>query len=108
MPSARCTTRPVGDLIGYAPPNLNERGLLQPADVRGLRWQLPDQSPRRGSCGSPTKYIAEGMIGFQYRPVSSTQYGKLQYSVTYQIINRQLWAGLGSATTPLARGHRTA
>jgi hypothetical protein len=54
------------------------------------------------TCGAPTKYIQEGMIGFQFRPIVSAKYGRLQYSATYSIINRQLWAGLSSATTPVS------
>jgi hypothetical protein len=54
------------------------------------------------SCGEPTKYIQEGMIGFQWRPIVSPKYGKLQYSVTYSIIQRQLWAGVGSSSTPVS------
>ena len=35
-----------------------------------------------GTCTAPTKYIFEPMIGFQYRPLTSPKYGRLQYSVT--------------------------
>jgi hypothetical protein len=52
------------------------------------------------TCAAPTKYIQEGMIGFQWRPITSPKYGRLQYSATYSIINRQLWAGISSASTP--------
>lgn len=55
-----------------------------------------------GTCAAPTKYIQEPMIGFQYRPLTSPKYGRLQYSVTYSLINRQLWAGIGSASTPVS------
>ena len=54
------------------------------------------------TCGEPTKYIQEPMIGFQYRPLTSPKYGRLQYSVTYSLLQRQLWAGIGSATTPVS------
>ena len=54
------------------------------------------------TCAAPTKYIEEGMVGFQYRPITSAKYGKLQYSVTYSLIQRQLWAGIGSASTPVS------
>ncbi len=54
------------------------------------------------SCAAPTKYIQEGMFGFQYRPITSPKYGRLQYSLTYSLINRQLWAGVSSATTPVS------
>ncbi|HEV2618572.1 MAG TPA: hypothetical protein VGU23_01380, partial [Acidobacteriaceae bacterium] len=91
----------LGGLIGYAPSNLSNAGC----------YNLPTYSNAAGSGGSisasgtcqePTKYIQEGMIGFQYRPIVSPKYGKLQYSMTYQLINRQLWAGVGSATTPVS------
>lgn len=88
-----------GNLIGYGPNNLNDSGCYnEPAFGSG--------SPGTGgsisapNCGSPTRYIQEGMIGFQYRPVSSPKYGKLQYWVTYQFVQRNLWSGIGSATTP--------
>ncbi len=54
------------------------------------------------SCAAPTKYIEEGMMGFQYRPITSPKFGRLQYSLTYSLINRQLWSGVGSATTPVS------
>ena len=40
------------------------------------------------------------MIGFIYRVVSSPKYGRLQYWVTYNVFQRNLWSGVGSATTP--------
>ena len=92
---------PVGSLIGYAPPNLSNAGCYNLPTYSGTAGTSGSISAT-GSCGEPTKYIQEGMIGFQYRPVSSPKYGKLQYSVTYQIFNRQLWAGIGSATTPVS------
>ena len=42
------------------------------------------------------------MIGFTYRVINSPKYGRLQYSATYQLVQRQLWAGIGSATTPVS------
>jgi hypothetical protein len=71
--------------------------LLQPADacrgIFGYGW----------ICAEPTKYIQEAMGGFQWRPISSPKYGKLQYSVTYSYIQRNLWGStVASTTTPSA------
>jgi hypothetical protein len=95
---------PVGGLIGYAPPNLSNAGCynLPAAPTTSIGNAGSTGSLGATSCSEPTKYIQEGLIGFQYRPVSSPKYGKLQYSVTYQLIQRQLWAGIGSATTPVS------
>jgi len=43
------------------------------------------------------------MIGFQWRPITSPKYGRLQYSVTYQIINREIWSGVSTTSTPNPR-----
>jgi hypothetical protein len=103
-------TTPVGALIGYAPPNLNDAGCYNnPAapTTTTIGNAGSTGSLSATTCGSPTKYIQEGMIGFQYRPIVSPRFGRLQYSVTYSIINRQLWAGTntpssGPVTTPVS------
>ncbi|HEV2645853.1 MAG TPA: hypothetical protein VGU46_05750 [Acidobacteriaceae bacterium] len=98
-------TAPAGNLIGYGPSNLNDGGCYNnPAAPATTTIGNGGSSGSLGAttCGSPTKYIQEAMIGFQYRPIVSPKYGKLQYSATYSIINRQLWAGIGSATTPVS------
>lgn len=88
-----------GALIGYGPRNLSNAGCYNlPAN--------PGQTGSAGgsdsavSCASPTRYIQEGMFGFAYRPITSPKFGRLQYSVTYQYLQRNLWSGVGSATTP--------
>ena len=91
-------TTPAGFLIGYGPQNLNDGGC----------YNLPQVNPVAGSggsiapqtCGSPTRYIQEGMLGFTYRVVNSPKYGRLQYQFTYSYLQRNLWSGLGSATSP--------
>ena len=40
------------------------------------------------------------MAGFTYRVTNNPKYGRLQYSVTYSYLQRNLWSGVGSATTP--------
>jgi uncharacterized small protein (DUF1192 family) len=97
-------TTAAGNLIGYAPPNLSNAGCynlpVAPTSTIGNGGSQGSLSP--SSCGEPVKYIQEPMIGFQYRPLTSPKYGRLQYSVTYSLLNRQLWAGVGSATTPVS------
>ena len=95
---------PSGNYIGYAPANLSNAGCYN-ASVgpnSGIGNGGSQGSLGAATCGSPTKYISEGMFGFQWRPITSAKYGRLQYSATYSIINRQLWAGIGSATTPVS------
>jgi hypothetical protein len=94
-----------GNLIGYAPPNLSNSGcynisLAPTTTTIGNTGSAGSLSA--SSCSEPTKYIQEGMVGFQYRPIVSPRYGRLQYSATYSLIQRQLWAGVGSATTPVS------
>ena len=90
--------------IGYGIPYNNNSGCYNEptySNTAGTGGSISTS----GSCQAPTKYIQEGMIGFQYRPVMSPKYGRLQYWFTYQIVNRQLWAGLNAAspiTTPPA------
>jgi hypothetical protein len=40
------------------------------------------------------------MGGFIYRVASSPKWGRLQYWATYSYFQRNLWSGIGSATTP--------
>jgi hypothetical protein len=40
------------------------------------------------------------MFGATYRAINSPKYGRLQYQLTYSRIQRNLWSGVGSATTP--------
>jgi hypothetical protein len=88
---------PQGDLIGYGVRNLNDGGCYNlptnPASATG-------GSPSASGCASPTRYIQEGLVGFTYRFVNSPRIGRLQYSVNWQYIQRNLWSGVGSATTP--------
>jgi hypothetical protein len=88
-----------GALIGYGPGNLSDAGCYNSPSASG------NSSGSAGSisastCSSPTRYIQEAMGGFIYRPIDSPKYGRLQYSVTYSYIQRNLWSGVGSATTP--------
>lgn len=95
---------PSGNYIGYAPANLSDAGCYNlPAGPTSSIGNAGSQGSLGASaCGSPTKYIQEGVIGFQFRPIVSAKYGRLQYSATYSLIQRQLWAGIGSATTPVS------
>jgi hypothetical protein len=90
-------TTGTGALMGYGARNLVNTGCYaiaaNPASSTG-------GSPSASNCNSPTRYIQEPMIGFIYRAVSSPKYGRLQYWVTYSFLQRNLWSGVGNATTP--------
>ena len=89
-----------GYLIGYGTPNLNNAGCYNLPTIPTIPGTGGSDTPT--TCGAPTKYIQEGMFGFIYRVASSPRYGRLQYSATYSLLQRQLWNGIGSATTPVS------
>jgi len=95
-------TTPVGSLIGYGPDNLSDAGCYNspagPSTAVGNAGS--GGSISAATCGSPTRYIQEAMGGLTYRAVSSPKYGRLQYQLTYSYIQRNLWSGIGSTTTP--------
>jgi hypothetical protein len=85
-----------GDLIGYGARNLNNTGCYAlPANP----GSSTGGSPAAGGCASPTRYIQEGLIGFTYRVANSPKYGRIQYQVNYQYIQRNLWSGYGGFTS---------
>jgi hypothetical protein len=86
-----------GDVIGYGSRLLSDAGCYNLPTNPG---SSTGGSPSASGCSSPTRYIQEGMIGYNYRIVTSPKFGRLQYGFTYQIIQRNLWSGVGSATTP--------
>jgi len=89
-----------GDLIGYGAPNLNDAGCYYlPANPASSTGGSPS-SP--GTCASPTRYIQEGVLGFTYRFTNNPKYGRLQYAVNYQYMQRNLWSGsvTGSTISP--------
>jgi hypothetical protein len=92
-------TTAAGNLIGYGPNNLSDASCyaLPPASGN-LSGTAGSISP--SGCSSPTRYIQEPMFGFIYRVASSPKYGRLQYWVTYSYLQRNLWSGVGSSTTP--------
>jgi hypothetical protein len=97
-------TSPVGSLVGYGPPNVNNGGCnnapAPPTTTIGNGGFTGSLSAP--TCGSPTRYIQEPMFGFAWRPVNDPRYGKLQYSLTYSYLKRGLWSGVGSTTTSAA------
>jgi hypothetical protein len=88
-----------GDVIGYGSRLLSDTGCYalpaNPASAGGSAGGIGGVS-----CASPTRYIQEGMIGFTYRVVNNPKYGRLQYQMTYQYLQRNLWSGIGTATSP--------
>ncbi len=94
-------TMPQGNLIGYGPRNLNNGQCYNLPVPSGLSGNGTGGAVSGGNtCAGPTRYIQEGMLGFTYRVASSARYGRLQYSATWQYVQRNLWSGVGSATTP--------
>jgi hypothetical protein len=90
--------------IGYGIPENNNSGCYNLPTYSGTAGTAGSISAS-GSCAAPTKYIQEPMIGFQWRPFTSPKYGRLQYSVTYSLLNRQIWAGTNTpnpSTNPVA------
>lgn len=88
-----------GSLMGYGARNLNDSGCYalpaNPASSTGGSPSAPS------SCASPTRYIQEGMIGFTYRIVNTPKFGRLQYQVNYQYVQKNLWSGApGSSGFP--------
>ena len=94
-------TTALGALIGYGPANTSDAGCYNiPAANSTTLGAGTGGTAGATACGSPTRYIQEAMGGFTYRLVTSPRYGRLQYSATYSYIQRNLWSGVGSATTP--------
>jgi hypothetical protein len=88
--SANSTTP--GTQVGYGVRNSDDSGC----------YALPSNPGGTGNggsiatvkpCGSPTRYLQEGLIGFTYKFINSPKLGRLQYGVNYQLINRGLWSG---------------
>jgi hypothetical protein len=94
-------TTAAGNLIGYGPNNLSNAGCYN-LPVSGGTAGTGGSITASGACGSPTRYIQEAMGGLTYRVYSSPKFGRLQYQLTYSYIQRNLWSGVGSATTPVA------
>jgi hypothetical protein len=90
-------TTATGALIGYGARNLNNTGCYALPSNPG---SSTGGSPSASGCSSPTRYIQEGLIGFTYRVASSPRYGRFQYQVNYQYMQRNLWSGVGNAVTP--------
>ena len=86
-----------GAPIGYGTRNLSNAGCYNLPTNPG---SSTGGSPAASGCASPTRYIQEGLLGFTYRVVNSPKYGRFQYQVNWQYIQRNLWSGIGSATTP--------
>jgi len=94
-------TMPEGGLIGYGPRNLSDAGCYNlPAAPSTTVGSGVGGGLGGTSCASPTRFIQEGMIGMTYRAINSPKYGRLQYQLTYSRIQRNLWSGVGSTTTP--------
>ena len=88
-----------GTLVGYGVPNQNDSGcyLLTPPAVSTGGTGVTG-TPAATNCGSPTRAIQEGTIGYTYKIVSSPKYGTLRYQFTYSYLQKSAWSGLQSGT----------
>jgi hypothetical protein len=86
-----------GYFEGYGARNLNDAGCYALPANPGSSTGGSDTAV---NCASPTRYLQEAMLGFTYRFVNSPKFGRLQYTVNYQYIQRNLWSGVATATTP--------
>jgi hypothetical protein len=85
-----------GDTMGYGARNLNDTGCYALPPVSSVSGGATSGSPSPASanpCASPTRYIQEGLLGFTYRFVNSPKIGRLQESVNWQYMQRNLWSG---------------
>jgi hypothetical protein len=88
-----------GNLIGYGPKNLSDAGCYAlPTAVSTTQGAGVGGSISPSACGSPTRFIQEEVAGIAWKPINSPKYGKLQYSLTYSYIQRNLWSGVTSGT----------
>ena len=81
---------------GYAPINVSDTGCS--TEVAPTASGFTASVTPTGACGSPTRYIQEGMIGFTFKAINSPKYGRLQYQATYSYLERQSWSGVVSGT----------
>jgi hypothetical protein len=86
-------TTNLGDHIGYGARELNNSGCYSVPTPAGGSNGGAGSIAATGSCASPTRNIMEAMGGFQWRPITSPKYGRLQYSATYSYVQRNLWSG---------------
>ncbi|MFC6645250.1 hypothetical protein ACFQBQ_06540 [Granulicella cerasi] len=82
------------NIFGYGATSANNAGCYAVAAVGGNA-----ATDTATNCAGLTRYIQEGMIGWTYRIVDSPKIGRLQYSMTYQYIQRNLWSGSVAGTT---------
>lgn len=96
---------PTGALVGYGPRNIVDTGCnTYIPTTTGLGTTGVAGSPATANCGSPTRYIQEGTIGYTYRLVNNPKYGRLQYQFVYSYLTRSSWEGVTSGVygTPSA------
>jgi hypothetical protein len=84
---------------GYGPRTLSDAGCYNLPAANGNSSGTAG-TISAASCASPTRYIQEAMGGITYKAINSPKFGRLQYQLTYTYVQRNLWSGVGSATTP--------
>ena len=87
-------------VTGYGPRTLSDAGCYNLPTPGGNGSGSAGSITATGTCASPTRYIQESMGGLTYKAINSPKYGRLQYQATFSYIQRNLWSGVGSTTTP--------
>jgi hypothetical protein len=95
---------PTGTQVGYGVKNTNDTGCYATTIGTPGNGGVSGSPAAVANCGSQTKDIQEGMVGFTYRAVNSPKYGRLQYSATYSYIQKYGWTGVLSGTVNAVTG----
>jgi hypothetical protein len=94
---------PNGVLTGYAPQTLNNSGCYASPVNTGLGNNGAGGSLSvPANCTGSTRYIQEAMGGLTWKAINSPKYGRLQYSLTYSYIQRNLWSGSGGQPSAIS------
>jgi len=89
---------PSGTLVGYGPRSIVDTGCnTYTPTTAGLAGGAAGSSVA-ANCGSPTRYIQQGTIGYTYRLINTPRYGRLQYQFVYSYLTRSSWEGLTGGT----------
>jgi hypothetical protein len=86
---------------GYGAINLNDTGCNTEPTTLPTTGGSGGSASTVGTCSAVTRYIQEGVFGFQYKPVIEKLYGQILFRATYEYLERQAWTGVetGSYTS---------
>ncbi len=82
---------------GYGSPLLSNAGCTTELSPTG------QYVPAAGTCNADTRALWEGVIGFWYRFYQGP-YGRFQWGMQYQYVQKETWSGLPAASGPTGPG----